>query len=96
MEDNGIGMNKEEKENLFKLFGTMKNDKYTNLKGIGLGLCISKMIVESFGGKILVHSEPNKGSQFTFRFYIEKEEKVDSSDDSEEQDEVRMLSEDNF
>jgi signal transduction histidine kinase len=59
-------MTKEEKENLFQLFGTMRNDQYSNIKGIGLGLCISRMIVESFGGQITVDSEPEQGSTFTF------------------------------
>ena len=42
VEDNGIGMNEEEKDNLFKLFETKQDDS----RGIGLGLCISKMIIE--------------------------------------------------
>lgn len=54
--DNGVGMNKKEKENLFKLFGTMKNTRESNTQGVGLGLCISRMIVESFDGTVQVES----------------------------------------
>jgi K+-sensing histidine kinase KdpD len=43
--DHGQGMNTEEKKKLFKLFNS-DNTKGNNTKGIGLGLCISKMIVE--------------------------------------------------
>ena len=43
--DHGQGMNTEEKKKLFNLFNS-DNTKGNNTKGIGLGLCISKMIVE--------------------------------------------------
>lgn len=41
-----------------------------NVNGIGLGLMISKLIVEKFDGKILFESEKNKGSTFTFTFKL--------------------------
>jgi K+-sensing histidine kinase KdpD len=85
-------MSKQEKNNLFKLFGTMRNDKYSKIKGVGLGLCISRMIVESFGGKIEVESEPELGSTFTYNFSIDTGHLIDSSEDSDErEDEVAML-----
>jgi len=43
-----------------------------NVNGIGLGLMISKLIVEKFDGKILFESEKNKGSTFTFTFKLKK------------------------
>jgi two-component system, sensor histidine kinase and response regulator len=52
VKDNGVGMTRPELKNLFKLFGTMKNTMVSNTKGIGLGLCISRMIVEIFGGSV--------------------------------------------
>lgn len=52
----------------------MKNDKFSSIKGIGLGLCISKMIVEAFDGSITVESEPDKGSSFTYKFIIHPED----------------------
>lgn len=95
VKDNGIGMSKQEKDNLFKLFNTMKNDKYSETNGIGLGLCISRMIVESFGGKIDVESEPEIGSSFTYYFNIEMDHLIDSSEDSDErEDKVANLSKD--
>ena len=48
----------------------MKNTMVSNTKGIGLGLCISRMIIEIFGGKIEVYSEPNQGATFSFTFQI--------------------------
>ncbi len=72
--DTGIGLTKEEKENLFKKFGKIERQiegKYLDTEGSGLGLYISKELVELHGGKILVQSEGrNKGSIFTVRLSI--------------------------
>ena len=53
---------------LFKMFGYIRDDHQMNVHGIGLGLVISKHIVEAFGGKISVNSKFNVGSNFTFTF----------------------------
>ena len=45
-----------------------------NVHGIGLGLVISKQIVEAFGGKIQVISEFGVGSTFTFTFKLNSED----------------------
>ncbi|MFX1420057.1 MAG: PAS domain S-box protein [Promethearchaeota archaeon] len=71
IKDTGIGLTKKEKSLLFKKFGRIKRvdkDKDVYLEGTGLGLYISKEIVEHHNGKILVESEGrNKGSTFTIR-----------------------------
>ncbi len=70
IEDNGIGFTEEEKGKIFKQFG--KVERYgqgldLGIDGTGLGLYISKRIVESHGGKIWMESEgKNKGSTFYF------------------------------
>tara|TARA_B110000285_G_C14529912_1_gene340309 strand:- start:90 stop:245 length:156 start_codon:yes stop_codon:yes gene_type:complete len=43
-----------------------------NVNGIGLGLMISKLIVEKFDGKIHFKSEKNEGSTFIFTFKLQK------------------------
>jgi len=48
------------------MFGFLDSTKELNTKGIGLGLHISKMIVEQFGGSIVCKSEWGHGSTFTF------------------------------
>jgi len=51
--DDGFGIKEKNKDKLFKLFGSIKNEKKKiNTQGIGLGLLISKLIVEKFNGKI--------------------------------------------
>jgi two-component system sensor histidine kinase EvgS len=44
VKDSGLGISRRNQKKLFKLFGTIENDRNLNKKGIGLGLCICKMI----------------------------------------------------
>jgi signal transduction histidine kinase len=58
---------------MFKMFGTIKDTKRgINTKGIGLGLVISKLIVEKFNGEINFFSKYKKGTTFFYTFEIEK------------------------
>lgn len=61
--DNGIGIPKNEIENLFQSFYRASNAR--NIEGTGLGLVIVKEFVNINGGEIFVESEINKGSKFT-------------------------------
>ena len=62
VEDNGCGMEKEIKENLFKRFFTTKGSR-----GTGIGLMITKKIIDGHRGIIEVESEKGEGSKFTIR-----------------------------
>lgn len=62
--DTGIGIRKEDMDKLFTKFGRLESAKGTS--GTGLGLYISKNIIELSGGTISVESEPGKGSTFSF------------------------------
>ena len=56
VEDSGIGIKEDEKDKLFKLFGKLKIKDNINQNGVGLGLTISKKLVEQLGGDIRVDS----------------------------------------
>jgi signal transduction histidine kinase len=64
--DTGIGIDKKDKEELFKSYKQVGPARLDGSEGTGLGLVISKQFVELQGGKIWVESEPGKGSNFTF------------------------------
>ena len=73
MVDSGIGIKKKDQSKLFQLFGSIKNEKKRiNINGIGLGLAISKLIVQKFGGSIDFVSEYKQGSTFFYTFKLEE------------------------
>lgn len=66
--DTGVGIPEEIKENIFDPFFSTKE----NNQGIGLGLTVSKEIVEEYNGKINISSTPNEGTTFILKFPILK------------------------
>ena len=65
--DTGIGISEQDMPKLFKMFGTIqKNINQLSPSGSGIGLSISKKIVESLGGEIRVVSVENEMTNFTF------------------------------
>ena len=63
--DNGYGMSQEYLQNIFQAF-TREEDSVTNkIQGTGLGMAITKNLLDLMGGKISVESEKGKGSTFT-------------------------------
>jgi len=69
--DNGVGIRREDQGRLFKLFGCLKNTRQMNAQGIGLGLAISRMITEEFGGQVNLCSKPTVGSLFQSSFELQ-------------------------
>lgn len=64
--DKGIGLNKEQQKDLFKAFTQANTNQLRSYGGTGLGLVISKLLVEKMGGEIGFESESNEGSTFWF------------------------------
>lgn len=64
--DNGIGIDKKQRENIFLLENSISTEGTAQEKGTGLGLILCKEFIDMHNGKIWVESEINKGSVFRF------------------------------
>lgn len=76
VKDSGIGLTKEQQNNLFKAFSQADSSTTREFGGTGLGLVISKSLVEKMGGKIGVESNNNAGSNFWFTLQCERAESL--------------------
>lgn len=66
VKDTGIGISEQNLKNVFERFTQADSSTTRKYGGSGLGLSISKKLIEVMGGKVFVESEPNKGSVFSF------------------------------
>lgn len=64
--DTGIGIRKEDQGKLFDSFQRVDEVKNHNIEGTGLGLALTKYLLEAMGSKLLLESEYGKGSAFYF------------------------------
>ncbi len=65
IKDNGMGMSKEFLKHVFDAFEREETSTKSGIQGTGLGMSITKKMVELMGGEIYVESEKDKGSEFT-------------------------------
>ena len=64
IKDNGIGMSEGFQKHIFEEFAREENSTVSGIQGTGLGMSITKNIVDLMGGTIAIESEPGKGSEF--------------------------------
>ena len=67
IKDNGIGMSREFQKMIFDPFTRERTSTVSGTQGTGLGMAITKNIVDMMGGTITVQSEEGKGSEFVVR-----------------------------
>ena len=72
VKDTGIGMSPEFREKIFETFTRETSSQVSKIEGTGLGMAITKCIVEAMGGMIEVESEPGAGSEFHVTLDLEK------------------------
>ncbi len=72
VKDSGIGMTPEFQEKIFDTFTREKKSQVDKTEGTGLGMAITKAIVDTMEGSIELHSEPEKGSEFHITLDFEK------------------------
>ena len=72
IKDSGIGMSREFQKHIFEAFSREDSATVSGLQGTGLGMAITKNIVDLMGGTIAVNSEEGKGSEFVVCLELEK------------------------
>ena len=74
--DSGIGISKEQQKIIFKAYHQADSSTTRRFGGTGLGLSLSKLLVERMGGTLSVNSDEGKGSQFDFWLPCEKTDNI--------------------
>ena len=84
IKDNGIGMSEDFRKHIFEAFTREQTSTVSGIQGTGLGMSITKSIVDIMGGKILVESQPGHGSEFIveLNFRINSEEQSPIKEDA--------------
>ncbi len=72
VQDNGIGMSQELREKLFDTIEEEGHARTQNPEGVGLGMAITKYIVDAMGGRIEIESEEGQGTEFHVILDVEK------------------------
>ncbi|MCM1299212.1 MAG: response regulator [Firmicutes bacterium] len=91
VKDNGIGMSKEFVEHIFEPFEREATVTKTGIQGTGLGMAITKNIVEMMGGEISVVSEKNKGSEFIVKLSLKLQDAEKNTQQIKELEGLRAM-----
>ena len=91
IKDNGIGMSKEFVRHIFEPFERESTATRSGIQGAGLGMAITKSIVDMMGGEITVESEVGKGSTFTVKIPLQLQDIEKSAEQIRELEGLRAL-----
>ena len=91
IKDNGIGMSPEFVQHIFEPFEREVTVTQSGIQGTGLGMAITKNIVEMMGGKIYVESETGKGSTFTVELRLKLQDTEKNAGQLKELNGLRAL-----
>ena len=70
--DQGIGISKDEQDKVFEKFYRSGDIQNSDIKGSGIGLTIVSHIVEAHGGKMILESDPGKGTEVTIKLPFDR------------------------
>ncbi|MDE7331097.1 MAG: response regulator [Lachnospiraceae bacterium] len=91
IKDNGIGMSQEFVKHIFEPFERESTATQSGIQGTGLGMAITRNIVEMMNGTISVESEVGKGSVFTVEFTLKLQDTKKNAEQLKELDGLRAL-----
>lgn len=91
IKDNGIGMSQEFVKHIFEPFERESTATKSGIQGAGLGMPITKSIVDMMGGEITVESEVGKGSTFTVKLSLHLQDMEKSAEQIKELEGLRSL-----
>ncbi len=91
VKDNGIGMSRDFVEHIFEPFERESTATQSGIQGTGLGMAITKNIVEMMGGTISVESEVGRGSTFTVELSLKLQDVVKDAEQIKELEGLRAL-----
>ncbi|MGM9530069.1 MAG: ATP-binding protein [Phascolarctobacterium sp.] len=90
VKDNGIGMTDEFVQHIFESFAREDNRRVQKIEGTGLGMAITKYIIDAMHGTIAVHSKPNQGTEFTIVLDVERGHRCGESYAPQKKNEVHL------
>ncbi len=91
VKDNGIGMSQEFAKHIFEPFERESTATRSGIQGAGLGMAITKSIIDMMGGEITVESEIGKGSTFTVKLLLQLQNLEKSAEQLKELEGLRSL-----
>ena len=82
--DSGIGMTKEFADKVFEAFERERTSTVSGIEGTGLGMAITKNIIDMMGGTIEVNTAPDAGTEFIIRVKFKLQEGADAAEETKD------------